>query len=874
MNNPRQMAQAVARHGRHGDQTLVHVSNAELKGLQALHPLGRLPSNPQTGLPEAFGLGDILGLIGGIGGVLAAPFTGGMSLALTGALGSGLGSFAGDMIEGKRADNALLHGLTSGLMGYGLGSAGGLLSDFAEPAVSAATAGSGVGSAVGSDLGGWGAGAAGSSSVNSVGDLLSSGATGASEAAGGIGAAGLNAPAWATEAGARSIGQSALDQTSGIGFTPGGGSVGGLDALANRGMKAAGNLTNPDALWNTFGTNASKTTLPIAAGLYGQSYLGGDQQNYGPPPIQHSYPQVPGPNQRKYTPTPPGWDYSTGKEWNYFSPAFASGGGIDMATPAERARMAQSGALFPDMMMGGMGGGMGSSSMTSTINGQEDISKLSPAQLVARVFGITQAPPPKGFSDGGDVEDNYGDMLEQMSMANAQRRMTQNIGRYATMQQLQRNDIQMDRDGAAARNRRAGDNMRDDMSPEEILQEQVMAQQMQQRYNQFNQNYRPAPGGVTGYAMGGPVHGPGSGLDDAIPAVINGRQPAKLSSGEYVVPAHAVSALGNGSSEDGVRQLDHMVDGVMMQKFGSTNRKPRPINPQQALGLGGASHGAPFRGAKGFDEGGGVWDRTMRAVGLRADPPFRDPQSSWDIDPLPSEYPTIGDAQAARLYAIKYGDPNTRIIDNDYKMSQLAIKGQPLINALGEGDFPKQQEYAFSNPPTPTRLGWDSADRMQQAQEAARLSPTAQLGFDPSQATYTPNNARVSWLGATDFSNTKRMWFDNRSETTPVHESLHRGHALMMDDPEGREILKKVYSKYEDPEERLVRAEMQRRFNPDVEDPHGQYWGKTTDKWENPILRVRTDLSNQEFRKYLKQLDKVAHRMGAERLLAKEGGVH
>jgi hypothetical protein len=82
---------------------------------------------------------------------------------------------------------------------------------------------------------------------------------------------------------------------------------------------------------------------------------------------------------------------------------------------------------------------------------------------------------------------------------------------------------------------------------------------------------------VLQYKRGGYVSGPGGGLADAIPAKIDGAQPASLSSGEYVIPAHAVSGLGDGSSEEGVRQLDKLVDRVMKHKYGTKNRKPNPM---------------------------------------------------------------------------------------------------------------------------------------------------------------------------------------------------------------------------------------------------------------------------------------------------------
>ena len=55
-------AKHLAAHGRHGDSTLVHMSNDEVAGLQALaRSKGKtLTRNPHTGLPEAFNLGQEL----------------------------------------------------------------------------------------------------------------------------------------------------------------------------------------------------------------------------------------------------------------------------------------------------------------------------------------------------------------------------------------------------------------------------------------------------------------------------------------------------------------------------------------------------------------------------------------------------------------------------------------------------------------------------------------------------------------------------------------------------------------------------------------------------------------------------------------------
>jgi hypothetical protein len=56
------------------------------------------------------------------------------------------------------------------------------------------------------------------------------------------------------------------------------------------------------------------------------------------------------------------------------------------------------------------------------------------------------------------------------------------------------------------------------------------------------------------------IQGPGDGRDDAVPAVIDGREPVMLSTDEHVIPAHAVAAIGRGSSAAGHRRLDAMID--------------------------------------------------------------------------------------------------------------------------------------------------------------------------------------------------------------------------------------------------------------------------------------------------------------------------
>ena len=65
------------------------------------------------------------------------------------------------------------------------------------------------------------------------------------------------------------------------------------------------------------------------------------------------------------------------------------------------------------------------------------------------------------------------------------------------------------------------------------------------------------------YSDGGRLlRGPGDGVSDDIPATIGHNQPARLADGEFVIPARIVSELGNGSTEAGARKLYAMMDRV------------------------------------------------------------------------------------------------------------------------------------------------------------------------------------------------------------------------------------------------------------------------------------------------------------------------
>jgi hypothetical protein len=81
-------------------------------------------------------------------------------------------------------------------------------------------------------------------------------------------------------------------------------------------------------------------------------------------------------------------------------------------------------------------------------------------------------------------------------------------------------------------------------------------------------------GNIPQMAAGRYLKGDGDGMSDDILATINGKQPARLADGEFVVPADVVSHLGNGSSDAGAKKLYAMMDKVRHARTGKKKQAP------------------------------------------------------------------------------------------------------------------------------------------------------------------------------------------------------------------------------------------------------------------------------------------------------------
>ena len=109
-----------------------------------------------------------------------------------------------------------------------------------------------------------------------------------------------------------------------------------------------------------------------------------------------------------------------------------------------------------------------------------------------------------------------------------------------------------------------------------------------------------AAGGIASFAQGRYLRGSTDGMADKIPSSIDNKQPAKLSHGEFVIPADVVSHLGNGNSDAGADVLYKMMEKVRKARTGNPKQGKR-INAEQFTpgGIAGYAGGGQIKGFAG-----------------------------------------------------------------------------------------------------------------------------------------------------------------------------------------------------------------------------------------------------------------------------------
>lgn len=593
----RQIAQGIAQLGRNGDSTLVHMQPNEVAGLQALAKSQgtSLTINPETGLPEAFSLGGFFeSLAPTLAGLGVAMIPGMQPYALQ--AGIAAGAATGALTNRK---NPLMGAVMGGMGGYGGANLANAASSFGSQAAKA-----GVDPQI----------AAVQSGFNAVPTNVGVNMSNPSAAfMGSTGEMGVNM-------GATNLAKPITYNTASTGFgtynpalqTP------LSDAVAH----TAGSYTEPSALAQQasgFADNASRAYSNVAADPL--KFIGQNKMAVGMPlagavlgglePSDLGYNSITPSTKGKYDP------YATlNLNTNTGLKLYAQGGPISFADGG-------------DALKGGGADAMQGAGMlpldVSDINAKYGYSPDAESQPLSGMglmsYGSRQSMPSVQvpvlglFADNDQIEAARSAYESQLAAAMAGRG---GMGSTANAQQMGRSmanptggPMATRTTGIAGLNSMGSTADTADTAPtaETALARLNLNKQyanggtiqgggLQDLYQTSdNPSMNPslsrdgyglgrlqqlADGGVAGFAKGGYLDGPGDGMSDSIPATIEGKQPARLADGEFVIPADVVSHLGNGSTKAGSKRLYAMLDKVRKARTG-TKKQGKKINPNKFM---------------------------------------------------------------------------------------------------------------------------------------------------------------------------------------------------------------------------------------------------------------------------------------------------
>ena len=576
-------AQHLSSKGRGNDSRLIHISPKELQGLQALAKAkgGSLTINPETGLPEAGFLEDVLP----IAATAALMFIPG-GPALAGAVGGG--------ITGGLATGALATGIGTGLLAGGASILGQALGGGKVDMGKAATTG-----------------------------LLSGTA------------AGMFAPGPTSDVATKTAALEAAKVTPPATPQPVFNTVTGMpQAATDAAVDAAyGPLKSPETSKSFFGSLSPKEKLGYGlAGTAALSLLGGQQKTGTQAPSSpsyirpYNYSQSRNPNFGQ-----PGEAYYN-QSYAALPPYRAAAGGImggasypqsgidstQYAVPSQMPTSAEVVAGDYDMATNpytGMPSRMAEGGNTNEAVKQynEQLAKQAAEEYVNApvLAAFKSAPPPvakkeEAPSIGEGVKGLYQYYLGRQPSAEEIPQWSDRIKStgMVTPEEAAYFRQYVGGEQAARKFTPTGPDPFGQMANNQgmIAQGQMPTAVEMNPYQYVagkgyipNPNYRPATimpvgqpiiadtgggagGGLMPYNLGGYsdggrlLKGPGDGVSDNIPATIGSKQPARLADGEFVIPARIVSEIGNGSTDAGARRLYAMMDRVQDKRKKSSKK--------------------------------------------------------------------------------------------------------------------------------------------------------------------------------------------------------------------------------------------------------------------------------------------------------------
>ena len=239
-----------------------------------------------------------------------------------------------------------------------------------------------------------------------------------------------------------------------------------------------------------------------------------------------------------------------------------------------------------------------------------------------------------------------------------------------------------------------------------------------------------AQGGLMAAAKGKYLRGSTDGMADELRTSIEGKQPAALSHGEFVVPADVVSHLGNGNSDAGAKKLYQMMDRIRVARTG-TKQQGKEINPDKFMP--GGKVGYAEGGIAGFANGGLTSNAPSGAAISAGVTGTESSLSNW-AGPYVTNMLGQGQALASQPYQAYAG----QLTAGTSPLQQQAFQGaQGLATPTNMGGFTPQ---SFT--------GQGTAQQYMNPYLQQALDPQLAEARRQSQITQTQNAGKLTGAGA------------------------------------------------------------------------------------------------------------------------------
>ena len=277
-----------------------------------------------------------------------------------------------------------------------------------------------------------------------------------------------------------------------------------------------------------------------------------------------------------------------------------------------------------------------------------------------------------------------------------------------------------------------------------------------------------------GYYLGGKTDG----MADEVPASIDGNQEARLSDGEFVIPADVVSHLGNGNSDAGADQLHGMMNNVRMERTGNSEQG-KQIDPNKfmpTMAQGGIAQAYNYGGEVKKYAHGGTHDTSAAGVGG---------DTTTGVDPVVGEI--AGTENSLSTWA---GDYVTDMLGQGKALGNQAYQAYEGPLSAGTNTMQDQAFTGIGNLQAPTGMGAFTpqtfgADQAQQYMNPylmQSLNPQLEEARRQSEIDRVANAGRMTQAGSFGGSRQALMDMENtRNLQSNLADITGQGYASAYD---------------------------------------------------------------------------------------------